>query len=81
LEGDAFDEVINEYHIFRHNGGKGNHNFHGVAIILSPQYNAGWKDAGARPPMTTDVAGKFAGPYISINVTLKVGNRHFSFDA
>jgi hypothetical protein len=37
LEGDAFNEVINGYHIFRHNGGKGNHNFHGVAIILSPK--------------------------------------------
>jgi exonuclease III len=37
LEGDIFDEVINGYHIFRHNGGKGNHNFQGVAIILSPR--------------------------------------------
>jgi hypothetical protein len=27
LEGDIFDEVINGYHIFRHNGGNGNHNF------------------------------------------------------
>ena len=35
LEGDAFDETINGYHDFRHNGGKGNHNFCGVAIILS----------------------------------------------
>jgi hypothetical protein len=35
LEGDAFNEVINSYHVFRHNGGKGNHNFRGVAIILS----------------------------------------------
>jgi hypothetical protein len=38
LEGDAFDEVINSYHVFRHNKGKGNHNFCGVAIILSPRY-------------------------------------------
>ncbi len=53
LEGDVFNEVINGYYIFRHNGGKGNHNFHGVAIILSLQYYAGWKDAGARPLMTT----------------------------
>ena len=36
LEGDTFDEVINGYHVFRHNGGKGNHNFQGVDIILSP---------------------------------------------
>jgi hypothetical protein len=36
LEGDAFDEVINGYHVFRHNGGKSNHNFRGVAIILLP---------------------------------------------
>jgi hypothetical protein len=75
LKGDAFDEVINGYHIFRHNGGKGNHNFCGVAIILSPRYYAGWKDAGARSPMTTDVAGKFAGGYISIIVTLKSYDR------
>ena len=25
LEGDAFDKVINGYHVFRHNEGKGNH--------------------------------------------------------
>ena len=54
LEGDIFDEVISGYHIFQHNGGKGNHNFCGVAIILSPCYHEGWKAAGARPPMTTD---------------------------
>jgi hypothetical protein len=75
LEGGAFDEVINGYHIFRHNGGKGNHNFHGVAIILSQRYYAGWKDAGAKPPMTTDAVGKFAGRYISINVILKSYDR------
>jgi hypothetical protein len=75
LEVDAFDEVTNGYHIFRYNGGKGNHYFCGVAIILSLQYYAGWKDAGARPLMTTDAAGKFAGQYISINVTLKSYNR------
>jgi hypothetical protein len=71
LEGDTFNEVINGYHIFRHNGGKGNHNFCGVTIILSPQYYNGWKNASARPPITTDVAGEFAGRYISINVSLK----------
>ena len=70
LEGDIFDEVINGYHIFRHNGGKGNHNFRGVDIILSPHYHEGWKAAGARPPMTTDAAGEFSGCYISINVIL-----------
>jgi exonuclease III len=70
LEGDAFDEVINGYHVFRHNGGKGNHNFRGIAIILSPQYYEGWKAAGARPPLTTDATSEFAGRYISINITL-----------
>ena len=75
LEGDAFDEVINGYHIFRHNGGKGNHNFRGVAIILSPRYYKGWKTAGARPPLTTDATGEFAGRYISINVTLNSYDR------
>jgi exonuclease III len=75
LEGDAVDEVINGYHIFRHNRGKGIHNFHGVATILSLRYYAGWKDTNAKPLMITDVAGKFAGWYISINVTLKSCNR------
>ena len=71
LEGDIFDEVINGYHIFRHNGGEGNHNFRRVAIILSPRYYEGWKADGAQPSLTTDVAVEFAGRYISINVTLK----------
>ena len=75
LEGDIFDEVISGYHIFQHNGGKGNHNFCGVAIILSPCYHEGWKAAGARPLMTTDAAGKFAGHYISINVILNSRDR------
>jgi exonuclease III len=75
LEGDTFDEVINEYHVFRHNGGKGNHNFRGVAIILSPRYHQGWKAAGARPPLTTDATGEFAGRYISINIILNSYDR------
>jgi hypothetical protein len=75
LEGGTFDEVINGYHIFRHNGGIGNHNFRGVAIILSPRYYAEWKDASARPLMRTDAARKFADQYISINMTLKSYNR------
>ena len=70
LEGDVFDEVINGYHIFRHNGDLGSHNFHRVAMILSPHYYAGWKAARARPPITTDATGKFAGHYISINESL-----------
>ena len=70
LEGDVFEKVINGFHIFRHNGSEGNHNFRGVAIILSPRYYDGWKAAGARPPLITDAAGKFAGRYISINVIL-----------
>jgi hypothetical protein len=41
LEGDVFGEIINGYHIFHHNGGVGNHNFRGVAIILSPCYHKG----------------------------------------
>ena len=75
LEDDAFDEIINDYHVFRHNGGKGNHNFRGVAIILSPRYYDGWKAAGARPPLTTDATGEFAGRFISINITLKSFDR------
>jgi hypothetical protein len=47
LEGDVFDKTINGYHVFHHNGEIGNHNFRGVAIILSPCYHKGWKAAGA----------------------------------
>ena len=61
LKGDVFDEIINGYHDFRHNEGVGNHNFHGVAIILSPHYHEGWKAAGARPPITADAMGEIAG--------------------
>jgi hypothetical protein len=75
LEGDTFNEVINDYHIFRHNGGTCYHNFCGVAIILSPRYYSVWKDASNRPLLTTDMAGKFAGWYISINMTLKSYDR------
>ena len=65
LEGDVFGEIINGYHIFHHNGGVGNHNFRGVAIILSPRYHKGWKAAEARPPITTDATGELAGRFIS----------------
>jgi exonuclease III len=75
LEEDAFDETINGYHVFRHNGGKGNHNFCGVAIVLSPRYYDGWKAAGARPPLTTDPTGNFAGRFISINIILRSFDR------
>ena len=75
LEGDVFDETINGYHVFRHNGGKGNHNFRGVAIILSPQYYEGWKAAGAKPPLTTDATSEFTGQFISINITLNSYDR------
>jgi len=75
LEGDIFEEIINGYHVFRHNGGVGNHNFRGVAIILSPRYHEGWKAAGARPPITTDATGEFAGRFISLNVKLESNDR------
>jgi len=70
LEGDVYDEVINGYHIFCHNGELSNHNFRGVTIILSPKYHKGWKAAGARPPITTDATGEFAGRFISMNIKL-----------
>jgi hypothetical protein len=47
LKGDVFDEIINGYHVFCHNGGLGSHNFGRVAIILSPHYHKGWKAMGA----------------------------------
>ena len=70
LEGNAFDKMINGYHVFCHNGDIGNHNFRGVAIVLSPRYYDGWKAAGARLPITTDATGEFAGRFISLNVQL-----------
>jgi hypothetical protein len=75
LEGDAVDEIINGYHIFRQNGGKGNHNLGGFAIILLPRYYKVWKAARAKPLLTSDVTGEFAGRYISINVTLNSYDR------
>ncbi len=75
LEGDVFDEVINGYHIFRHNGELSNHNFRGVAIILSPKYHKGWKAAGAQPPITIDATGEFAGRFISTNIKLASNDR------
>ncbi len=51
-----------------------------------PSYylHATMKDGnGARPPMTTDAAGEFAGRYISINVILtsrdRMGSTHDNF--
>jgi hypothetical protein len=41
LERDVFNEIINEYHVFCHNGKLGNHNFHSIANILSPCYHEG----------------------------------------
>jgi hypothetical protein len=70
LEGDVFDEVINGYHVFRHNGDLSNHNFHGVTIILSLRYYEGWKAAGTTPPITTKITGEFLGRYISITIKL-----------
>jgi exonuclease III len=75
LEDNVFDEIINEYHIFCHNGGLGNHDFRGVAIILSPHYHEGWKAAGAQLPITTKATSEFAGQFISINVMLASNNR------
>jgi len=53
----------------------GNHNFRGVAIILSPHYHEGWKAAGARPPITMDATGEFAGRFISLNIKLASNDR------
>ena len=75
LKGEVFDKIINGYHVFRHNGGFGNHNFRGVAIILSSCYHKGWKAAGARPPTTTDATGEFAGRFISLNIKLESNDR------
>jgi hypothetical protein len=75
LEGDVFDKTINRYHVFCHNGEIGNHNFRGVAIILSPCYHKGWKAAGAQPTITTVAKGEFAGRFISLNIKLASNDR------
>ncbi len=61
LEDDKFDIDIGGYHVFCHNGPNGNHLHHGVAIVLSPRYYAGWRAAGAAPPVTTNTASEFVG--------------------
>ena len=72
LEGDATDEEIGGYHIFRHNmmvGESGrDHLFKGVAIILSPEFHKAWKAASAPPPITTDINGPFGGRFISLKL-------------
>ncbi len=75
LEGDVFNEIISGYHVFCHNGKLGKHNFWGIAIILSPCYHEGWKAAEAQPPITTNANGKFAGRFISMNITLASNDR------
>ncbi len=75
LEGDVFNKTTNGYHLFQQNKEIGNHNFRSIAIILSPCYHEGWKAAGAQPPIATDVKGKFAGRFISLNIKLASNNR------
>ena len=62
LEGDATDEEIGGYHVFRHNypesdGDKRIPLYKGVAIILSPEFYAAWKAARNPPPITTYING------------------------
>ena len=71
LEYDEFDVDIRGYHVFHHNGPNGNHLHHGVAIVLSPHYYAGWKAAGAAPPITTDTTSEFMGRFIGITIKLE----------
>ena len=71
LEDDAFDVDVGGYHVFCHNGSLGNNLHHGVAIVLSPRYYAGWKTGGASPPLTTDAHNEFVGRFISITVKLE----------
>jgi hypothetical protein len=75
LKGDVFDKIINDYHVFYHNGGLCYHNFCRVAIILLPHYHKGWKAAGAQLLITTDATGEFAGQFISINIILASNNQ------
>jgi hypothetical protein len=71
-EDNKFDEVINGYHMFRHNASLGNHNYKGVAIILSPRYYEGWIAAGKQEPKV----GKSVGRIISLTIKLECNNQH-----
>ncbi len=42
-----------------------------MAIVLSPHYYAGWKAAGAAPPITTDTASEFMERFIGITIKLE----------
>jgi hypothetical protein len=71
LEDNEFDIDVGGYHVFHHNGQNGNHLHNGVAIVLSPCHYAGWKAAGAAPPITTDTASEFVGCFIGITIKLE----------
>jgi hypothetical protein len=75
LEDNEFDIDVGGYHVFRHNGPNGNHLHHGVVIVLSLRYYAGWKAAGAAPPITTDTASEFVGRFIGITIKLESRNK------
>jgi hypothetical protein len=70
LKRNVFDKTINDYHVFWHNGETGNHNFHSVAVVISPHCHKGWKATGAWPPITTDAKGEFVRQFFSTNVKL-----------
>jgi hypothetical protein len=46
-----------------------------VAIVLSPRYYAGWKAAGAAPPITTNTASEFVGRFIGITIKLEIRDK------
>ena len=75
LEDDEFDIDAGGYHVFRHNGPNGNHLHHRVAIVLSLCYYAGWKAAGAAPPITTNTASEFVGRFIGITIKLEIRDK------
>ncbi len=75
LKDDEFDIDVDGYHVFCHNGPKGNHLHHGVAIVPSSCYYASWKAAGATAPITTDTAGDFVEHFIGITINLESCNR------
>jgi hypothetical protein len=75
LEDDKFDIDVGGYIVFPHNGPNGNHLYHGVAIVLSPCYYAGWKAAGAEPPITTNTASEFGGRFIGITIKLEIHDK------
>jgi hypothetical protein len=74
IEGGDFDTEVNGYHVFCHNRPLGSNLHHGVAMVLSPRYYAGWKTAGGKDPIVLGQEDKFVGRIIRLTIKLECRN-------